>query len=68
VKDELKVVEAAINSQLQDLENKVAGDDSTLQQRLQIAFDKTNVKFLDQFEQMVADYQKQIAKFDAENS
>lgn len=30
VREELKVVEAALTQQLQDLENKVAVDDSTL--------------------------------------
>ena len=66
VREELKVVEAALTQQLQDLENKVAVDDSTLQQRVQIAFDKTNVKFKDQFEQMVFGHQKQISEADAD--
>lgn len=45
VRDELKVVESGLTQQFQELQNKIAGDDSTLQQRVQIAFDKTNFKF-----------------------
>jgi hypothetical protein len=56
VREELKAVEGALTQQLQDLQNKVAVDDSTLQQRVQIAFDKTNGKFKEHFEQMMIDH------------
>ena len=66
VREELKVVEAALTQSFQDLENKVAVDESTLQHRVQIAFDKTNGKFRDQFEEMVQDHQRQMASADAD--
>ena len=56
VREELKAVEGALTQQLQDLQNKVAVDDSTLQQRVQVAFDKTNGKFKEHFEQMMIDH------------
>lgn len=58
VREELRVIEAALTSSFSDLENKIAVDDSTLQQRVQIAFDKTNGKFTEQFDSMVLDHKK----------
>jgi hypothetical protein len=60
------VVEAALTQSFQDLENKVAVDESSLQHRVQLAFDKTNGKFRDQFEEMVQDHQRQMASADAD--
>jgi len=45
VREELRVIESALTSSFTDLEQKLAVDDSSLQQKVQVAFDKTNGKF-----------------------
>ena len=43
-------------------------DDATLQQRVQLAFDKTNSKFKEYFETMMHDHQKQMASIGQETN
>ena len=45
VREELRVIESALTSSFTDLEQKLAVDDSSLQHKVQVAFDKTNGKF-----------------------
>lgn len=57
-----------LQQQIHDLANKVAMEDSTLQARVQLAFDKTNGKFKDYFETMMLDHQKQMASIGQETN
>ena len=68
MREEFKASEGAMAQQIQDLQNKIAMDDATLQQRVQLAFDKTNGKFKDYFETMMHDHQKQMASIGQETN
>jgi len=56
MREEFKASESQMAQQIQDLQNKMAMDDATLQQRVQLAFDKTNGKFKEYFETMMHDH------------
>ena len=68
LREEFKAVESAMSQQIQDLQNKIAMDESTLQHKVQIAFDKTNGKFKEYFETMMHDHQKQMASIGNETN
>lgn len=56
MREEFKSSESALAQQIQDLQNRIAMDDATLQQRVQLAFDRVNGKFKDYFETMMHDH------------
>lgn len=68
LKEEFVTSQTVLQQQLHDLANKVSMEDSTLQARVQLAFDKTNGKFKDYFETMMLDHQKQMASIGQETN
>lgn len=68
LREEVKATEGAVQQTMQDLSNKIAMDDATLQQRVQLAFEKTNGKFKEYFETMMNDHQKQMAAIGQETN
>lgn len=55
-KEEYNASNGAFQQQISEMSNKISMDDSTLQQRVQYAFDRTNGKFKEYFETMMHDH------------
>jgi len=61
LQNEVRVLENALHSQLQDLKNKFEVDDSSLEDRVRLAVERVNEKLLTRIDKAVIDYNQLVS-------